>query len=523
MNNSRLNSTFELMKKAWHIWAEQYHFMIPREILKMYIQKYTHETKNIARYGCRYFDPEDDEQYRKWLSIRQETKAGNLRRDISRVAETERLDLSKVDTEYVCIISNGCHSYRNLGFVLPAEGDVFYFDHDSRDTHGRRHHPVLKPDYSYDTLRSFNYIGRCFIAKTALMKQFDGEAWNPYRWLLKLSEQKAEFIHINEIGYSDQKELICEADTLKNHFAESGIDAEVNVNPDGVSCTVRYAVKGEPLISILIPTRDGKDVLATCINSVLTKSTYRNYEIIIADNNSEKQETLDYFASLESEHDNIHVVKVDAPFNFSYINNRAAESAQGDYFVLLNNDTEVITPEWLEMMLGYAQNENVGTVGVKLYYEDNTIQHGGVIVGKGGAAAHRWYRAEKNVKDYLFTLSCPNDVSCVTAACLMTSRKCWEEMNGLNEELTVQYNDVDYGLRLLKAGYDNVFLPSVELYHYESKSRGMDTDPKAVKRFFEEVNWFKEHYGDYIEHDPFYNDGFDKNYDYKLIAGTGSN
>lgn len=509
----------ELLKKALHIWAVQYHFVIPREILKMYIGKFLHERKNISKYGCQYFDPADADQYRKWLQYHPAEQGGKLRKDISRVGQSDTLSLSGVDTEFVLIISDSCHSYPNLGFIIPKDGDLFYFDHDHRDSSGLRKDPVMKPDFSYNTLRSFNYIGRAFVVRTELMRQFEGEKWNPYRWLLKLSDQHIDIRHISEIAYSDSESFACEAETLNEYLNETGTQAQVSVNPDGISCTVRYHIEGEPLVSIMIPTKDSLDVLKTCVESILEKSTYRNYEILIGDNNSEKPETFEYFSKLESEHENIRVIRIESPFNFSYINNRIAEKADGDYLVMLNNDTEIITPDWLEQMLGYAQRGNVGSVGAKLYYGDDTIQHGGVIIGKGGAAAHRWYRCGKDTADYLFTLRAPNDVACVTAACLMTSAKCWQELNGLNEELSVQYNDVDFGLRLLKAGYYNVFLPSVELYHYESKSRGIDKDRKAVKRFFQEVNWFKKHYPDYIRHDPFYNDNLDKNYDYKLIAG----
>jgi GT2 family glycosyltransferase len=361
------------------------------------------------------------------------------------------------------------------------------------------------------------------VVKTDLLRQFEGDKWNPYRWLLKLSDQNIDIRHISEIAYSDEKPFTCEADILCKYLQETNQAVSVSVNPDGVSCTVSYEIKGEPLISIMIPTKDSVDVLKTCVDSIYRESTYKNFEVVIADNNSEKQETAEYFAGLENEHEKLRVIRVESPFNFSYINNCMAKEARGEYLVMMNNDTEVITPDWLEKMLGFAQRDNVGSVGALLYYSDDTIQHGGVIVGKGGAAAHRWYRCEKDVQDYLYTLKAPNDVACCTAACLMTSRKCWDELNGLNEELTVQYNDVDYGIRLLKAGYFNVFLPGVQLYHYESKSRGIDKDRKSVKRFFEEVDWFKKNYGEYILHDPFYNDQFDKNYDYMLIAGTGSN
>ena len=523
MKFTKLKAKWELVRKAVHIWAVQYHFRIPGEILKMYVHKFMHENRNISKYENRFFDPADAKQYNQWLKSRPEPETGSSIINLCYVREADVLDLSEITQEYVCILGRNCHPYPWLETCIREKADLIYFDHDSKDEEGGRHSPVLKPDFSYNTLRSFSYIGNCFVVRTELMKQFDKEKWNPYLWQLKLSDQKIQISHVSEIAYADNEPQKCQADTLRVYFEETHTDADIKINPDGISCTVNYALHEQPLISIVIPTRDKTDVLKTCVDSIYEKSTYSNYEIIIADNGSEKMESLDYFSQMQKLHGNFHVVRIDAPFNFSYINNEAFRHAEGELFVLLNNDTEVITPDWLEQMAGYALRENTGSVGAKLYYGDGTIQHGGVITGKGGAAAHRWYRCERNQEGYLYTLEAPNDVSCCTAACLMTSRKRWEEMNGFNEELTVQFNDVDYGIRLLKAGFFNVFLPSVELYHYESKSRGIDRDKKAVKRFFEEVNWFQSTYSDYIEHDPFYNDGFDKNYDYKLIAGTGSN
>lgn len=523
MADSKENKKTGLILKGFRIWAKQYHFRIPREMLRMYVRKFIHEFKNIARYGVRYFETSDPEQYAAWRKTRPVPERSKRKADCTLLIEQENVDLSMVDTEYVCILSKGCALYPLFGDVIGSCGDVIYFDHDRVDHAGNRFDPVMKPDFSYNTLRSFNYIGRCFVVKTELMRQFEGQEWNPYGWLLRLSDQKISFVHVSTVAYSDQKPFACEVKTLRNYLSETEPDAQVSVNQDRVSCTVLYPVKDSPLVSIIIPTRDTLELLKKCIDSIFCKTTYPHYEIVIADNGSEQPETLDYLNRIQTEHDNIQVIRIDAPFNYSLINNEAASAARGDYLVLLNNDTEVITPDWLEGMLGYAQRENVGSVGVKLYYEDSTIQHAGVIVGKGGDAGHRWYQCAKDQKGYLYTLEAPNDVACCTAACLMTARNLWDQMNGLNEELTVQYNDVDYGLRLLKAGYFNVFLPFVELYHYESKSRGIDTDRKAVKRYFEEVDWFKNHYADYIAHDPFYNDSFDRNYDYKLIAGTGSN
>ncbi|MBQ3461159.1 MAG: glycosyltransferase family 2 protein [Solobacterium sp.] len=523
MAKSKLLAKLELVKKALYIWAVQYHFVIPKDILKMYIRKFTHESENISKYANRYFDPASKEEYNQWLSYQEYPKTDFD--DIAFLSEQDILNLSSVETGYVCLYGKDVTFYDTFKGCLSfcKDYDVLYFDHDHQDADGNRCDPEIKPDFSYNTLRGFNYIGNCVVVKTELMKQFEGQKWNIYRWLLELSDQKVRFGNVQKVVYCDRGAETSQAETLESYLQEHQIDAQVYRNPDGISHTVRYSVEGNPKVSLIIPTRDGKDVLKVCIDSIYEKTTWPNFEIIIADNGSIKEETLTYFREMEKAHDNIKVVRLDCPFNFSYINNRAVEQSSGDYIVLLNNDTSVVTEDWLERMLGYAQRENVGSVGVKLWYPDGSIQHGGVIVGKGGAAAHRYYRCEHNEKGYLHTLDVPNDVMCCTAACLMTSRRCWNEMNGLNEDLTVQFNDVDYGIRLYEAGYFNVFLPDVELIHYESKSRGIDKKKEAVERFFQEVNWAKETYGKYIEHDPFYSDNFDKNYDYKLKAGTGSN
>ena len=525
MAKTKLLEKMELIKKALYVWVVQYHFVIPRDILNMYIKKFRQESENIAIYSNRYFDPKNSKEYNKWLSYQSYKQTYKYLADISYIKEQETLSLEGIDTDYVCLCGKQIIIYDEFySYVDNCEKyDVLYFDHDQKDKNETRHDPVLKPDYSYNTLMGFNYIGNCFIVKTKLMKQFEGQKWNAYRWLLKLSDQNTSFGHIQKVLYADNAASEDESKTVMEYLEEQQIKAGVTVNDDGTAHTVYYDIIGEPQVSLIIPTKDGKNVLKTCIDSIFEKTTYKNFEIIIADNGSRKSETLQYFREIQELHDNIKVIRLEGPFNFSYINNRAVEESAGDYIVLLNNDTSVLTEDWLEKMLGYAQRSNVGSVGVRLWYPDGTIQHGGIIVGKGGAAAHRYYRCPHDEEGYIHTLDVPNDVSCCTAACLMTSRKLWDEVKGLNEELTVQFNDVDYGLRLYEKGYFNVFLPGVELIHYESKSRGIDKKKEAVERFFQEVNWFKDIYGEYIEHDPFYNDNLDKNYDYMLKVGTGNN
>lgn len=533
-NNS---SKLGLIKKALTIFFVQYHGIIPFDILKGYVHKYRTESNNIKKYGKRFFNPEIAEEYNQWLTYqtyeKNESKVdmtliGNHIQEVSGTTYPKvnmtRLYLDGITSEYVCIVGDRCHFYEYFdSYVNECEKvDVLYFDHDYY-LNEKRSKPMCKPDFSYDTLRGFNYIGNCWIVKTDLLKQFDGAEWNPYRWLLELSDQKIKFGHVSKIVYGDCAEIVNEKDTLVEYLNQKQIPAFFyKTNQKEVNRLI-YRLKERPLVSIIIPTKDGKDVLDVCIQSIMKCSTYVNYEIIIADNGSTKVETKEYFNELQTKYSNIHVVDCDGPFNFSKINNQAIQHAQGKYYILLNNDTSIITSDWIEQMLSYCQFYHVGSVGVKLLYPDGSIQHGGVIAGKGGGFAHRYYRKEDGDKGYMYTLCIPNDVACCTAACLMISKEKYEEVGGMNEELTVQFNDVDLGLRLLEKGYFNVFLPDVQLVHYESKSRGIDKKKEAVKRYVWEVDYVQEHYKEYLEHDPFYNDNFDTNYDYMLICGKGSN
>ncbi len=533
-NNS---SKWGLIKKALYIWIVQYHGIIPKEILKGYIHKYKHESENIAKYGKRFFDPSVREEYQQWLSYQQEPVSENTFEDITiigknvgvinkrglRAVSMEHLDLRDIDTTYVCLASENVHLYPTFFAVLNEldDCDIVYFDHDLRDENGR-YHPVCKPDFSYDTLHGFNYIGNLVIVKKSVLEQFSGKVIDMYRWLLELSDQSVCWKHISKICYGDSQEEKFDFSTLQDYFETK--NQNVVLEDLGDCAYVHYPVVGSPKVSIVIPTKDGKEILKTCVDSILNRSTYENYEILIIDNKSEKEETISYFHALQSEHDNIHVERMEVPFNFSLLNNRMIlNHATGEYVVLLNNDTEIITCDWLEKMLSYAQLEHVGSVGVKLYYGDGTIQHGGVIAGKGGGFAHRYYRKPHDEKGYLHTLEVPNDVFCCTAACLMIPMVKYREVGGMNEEMAVQFNDVELGIKLLEKGYCNVFLPDVELFHYESKSRGIDKKQEAVDRYVEEVEFVQRHFGSYIEHDPYYNDAFDKNYDYMLKSGTGSN
>lgn len=517
----QLSGKLGLISKAAYIFFHQYHGRIPSEMLRRYVHKYRHERYNINTYGQRYFNPEVPEEYQKWLTFQEKKPGSPVQADVLHPQTV--LSLKEIHTDMVLVEDGENIFYPDMyGFLERADdADLIYSDFDHIDENGRRYEPHCEPDFSYDTLRGFNYFGPCFLVKTELLKQFEGQPWDPYYWLLELSKQHLHIRHISHILYGTKESETNGYASLQKSLKD--IPCTIEKNKDGITNTVHYQVTGKPLVSIIIPTRDGVDVLDTCLQSVFKDTSYPSYEIIICDNDSREMASLDYFSKIQKEHSNVHVVKTPGSFNYSRINNLGVKASHGDYIVLLNNDTSIITKNWLEEMLGYAQQDHIGAVGVTMYYPDTTIQHAGVIAGKGGGFAHRYYRCPRDIHGYDHTLDIPYDLSCVTAACLMVSRKKFDRISGLNEELTVQFNDADFCLRLYEQGYFNIYLPQVKLFHYESKSRGLDRSRKSMERFRQEVDYAETKWHRYLKHDPFYNDQYDKNYDYRLIAGTGSN
>jgi GT2 family glycosyltransferase len=277
-------------------------------------------------------------------------------------------------------------------------------------------------------------------------------------------------------------------------------------------------VEPEPKIAIVIPTRDLAKVTGECLKSIYKKTTYSNYEVIVVDNGSRKKETIKMFDAYKAQHGNFRVIRADMEFNYAKLNNLAVKETDAEYILLLNNDIEVITPEWLEIMVGYAMQKHVGAVGAKLLYPDNTVQHGGVIMGLG-IASHAFTGIQRNEIVWGGRLTVPYNYSAVTAACLMVSKEKWNEVGGLEEKLKVAYNDVDFCLKLLEKGYYNVLVPMVELYHYESKSRGAYDTPEKKKRFDWEQDFMREKWAKRIREDEFYNPNYTKQTWYMLDKG----
>ena len=413
--------------------------------------------------------------------------------------------------------------------------DFIYTDEDKLNPEGRRCDPYFKADFSPDTLLSNNYICHLTVFKKSLLDEVGGErseydGAQDYDLFLRLTEKAKKIVHIPRILYHwriipgstsenisakpkavDAGKRAIEA-ALKRRKIKGTVDSS---NNDG-TYIVSYEIKNNPKISIIIPTRDYADTLETCLKSIYKKSTYKNYEIIIVDNNSQEQETFDLFEKYKKAHKNFKVLRLECEFNYSYINNEAVKQATGDYILLLNNDTEVITEDWLEKMVMYASRPHIGAVGAKLLYPDNTIQHGGMIIGINGVASHAYINMPRTYGGQFGRLKAPFNYGGVTAACLMVEKKKYNEVGGLEEELQVNFNDVDFNMKLTKKGYYNVFLPQVELYHYESKSRGLDISKEKRQRTQNETAYMLNKWGKELTQDKFYNINYSRNSVYML-------
>lgn len=407
------------------------------------------------------------------------------------------------------------------------EAELLYSDEDIIDIKGRRLYPHFKSDYNPELLCCVNYICHLVVVKkdlldrTGLLRpEYNGS--QDYDFLLRCTEHtKSENIrHIPKIlyhwrshegstaGNPDDKPyaVIAGEKALARHYERLGIKASVEYTGCPVVFRTHFEIQGEPKVSILIPNKDHTEDLDKCVTSIMEKSTWKNIQIVVIENNSEKEETFQYYEELEKRYPNVKVVKWEGPFNYSAINNFGAKYADGDYFLLLNNDTEVITPDWLESMLGYCQREEVGIVGAKLLYPDNTVQHAGVVVGIAGFAGHILTGYDRNAVGYLWRLITTQDESAVTGACLMVKRSVFEELRGLDESFAVALNDIDFCLRAGALGKKVVFTPDACLYHYESKSRGLENTPEKKERFQKEVAHFRARHAEFLKAgDPYYN------------------
>lgn len=384
----------------------------------------------------------------------------------------------------------------------------------------------FKPDYGPDFIRGINFICHFSVFSKDLLdkagrfrSEFDGS--QDHDMILRLTSKAENIVHIPKILYywRSHPNSVAGSIEAKTYAIDAGIRAvQTNLDEQGIKAKVsrcetfptayriKYDILSYDKVSIIIPNKNHLDDLALCINSILTKSTYPNFEIVIVDNGSDDPELFEYYDELKKD-SRFVICSLDIPFNYSKLNNFAAKKASGKYFILLNNDIEIITPEWIEEMLMYVQRDDVGICGAKLYYPDNTIQHAGVIVGLGGVAGHCFGGFNRNDNGYLCHLVCAQELSAVTAACLMIKASVFEEVNGLDEDnFKVAYNDVDLCLKVREKGHLVVWTPYAEAYHYESKSRGYEDTPEKQKRFIAEQNYFKTKWADFLKKgDPYYN------------------
>uniref|UniRef100_E1TAA7 Glycosyl transferase family 2 n=1 Tax=Burkholderia sp. (strain CCGE1003) TaxID=640512 RepID=E1TAA7_BURSG len=408
--------------------------------------------------------------------------------------------------------------------VRRPEARLFYSDEDKIDLAGRRHSPYFKCDMNIDLFYSQNMISHFGVYQKRLLDEIGGfrtgfEGSQDHDLALRCLERigAQSIIHIPRVLYhwrvhssstaasGDAKPyaVIAGERALNEHFERQGINASVEGLPFGYR--VHYRLPAHPpLVSLIIPTRNGVGLLKQCIESIQKKTSYSPYEIIVIDNGSDEQATLDYLDTLKSAA-NIRVIRDDRPFNYSALNNMAIASANGELIGLINNDIEVITDTWLEEMVSIAIQPGVGAVGAKLLYPDGTVQHAGVVTGLGGVAGHAHRLFPRESFGYFARNALVSSFSAVTAACLIVRKSIYEQVGGLNEaDLAVAFNDVDFCLRVRDAGYRNVWTPFAELYHHESATRGTEDSPEKVARFGREVDYMQSRWGHTLNFDPAY-------------------
>ncbi len=430
-------------------------------------------------------------------------------------------------------ILHPCALYEYVKVINEQNADYIYCDETTfkNDDINKMITMHFKPDYAIDNLRANNYIchfsvfSRELLQGTELFRtKFDGS--QDHDMILRLTDAARKIVHVPKLLYywrshpgsvaSDINAKTYAIDAAKgavaDHLRHHGYEhfQITSTRAFETIFKIRYEIIGEPKISIIIANKDHESDLRRCIDSIIKRSAYENYEIIVVENNSETKEIFDYYEELKG-FARVRVVRFEGAFNYSAVNNFGVEQAEGEYVLLLNNDTQVISINWLEELLMYAQREDVGAVGGKLYYGDRTIQHAGIVLGLGAhrTAGHTHYKQRRENLGYMGRLCYAQNVSAVTGACLMVKKSVFTEADGLDESFAISLNDVDFCLKLRQKGYLNVFTPFAELYHYESISRGLDDHGEKAKRYEEESARFREKWKEVLEKgDPYYNINF---------------
>lgn len=406
-----------------------------------------------------------------------------------------------------------------FAYAIDADPDAgfFYSDADRIDFSGRRVDPCLKPNWNPGLLLAQDYIGHFTVVRTELLRAAGGlragTDGGHHDLALRCTAmlESRQIRHIPKILYhasSDrrtrQPDAVADKQAVEAHLARDSTPVHLARMADGQLRVTPGLPDPQPSVTIIVPTRDQVALLRGCIDSVLARTHYQRYGILVVDNGSVEGATHEYLDQLR-QHPKCQVLPHPAPFNFSAIVNAGAQVATGDLLCLLNNDIEVISPDWLAEMVAHAARPDTGAVGAMLYYPDDTIQHGGVMLGIGGVAGHIYHRSPRGSVGHQRRALVAQDMSAVTGACMVVRRSVFEQVGGFDEGLAVAFNDIDFCLKLLQAGYRNLWTPHAELYHYESVSRGHEDTPEKRARFASEVDNMIARWGDFLEDDPAYN------------------
>jgi O-antigen biosynthesis protein len=455
-----------------------------------------------------------------------------FRKENGHISKASNSALGLATGDFVALLDHDDKlSEHALYFIAEAinqnpKASLIYSDEDKIDESGKRSQPHFKCDFNYELFLAQNMICHLCVFKHSLLAKVGGfrvgyEGSQDYDLILRILDyiDFSEIVHVPRILYhwraiAGSTALDCSAKSyaaeagrkaVYEHLQRCGTNAEVTPAPESPSHNrVHFPLPDPlPLVSIIIPTRDRVDLLSVCVHSILERTSYSNYEIIIIDNGSTETGTLNFFNNLPGK--NIQVFRDESAFNFSALNNYGAHVAQGEMICLMNNDIEILTPDWLKEMVSFAHRPEIGCVGARLWYPSGLLQHGGVIIGIGGVAGHAHLNRLRGDRGYFNRAVLHQSLSAVTAACLLIRREVFEQVGGLDESLAVAFNDVDFCLRVREAGYRNVWTPYAEMIHHESATRGYETTPEKQARFTKEVQFMKERWGNKLLIDPAYN------------------
>ncbi len=455
-----------------------------------------------------------------------------FRSENGHISATSNSALELVKGEYVLFMDHDDLITQNcLWEVVKAidanpSADIIYSDEDKLDEHQFHQSAYFKPDWSPDHLLASNYIGHVCVVKKSLIDTIGGfrmgyEGSQDYDLLLRATEHTENIVHIPKVLYhwrihqlsaaagEDVKPYayIAAKKALEDTLDRRGLHGKVRYLSGLRGYRIDFEIKRFDKVSIIIPTKDQTELLKNAVDSILSTTNYSNYEILILNNNSTTKELENFLQEYTAKYpDKIRSIEAHFSFNFSKLMNIGVKETNGEFILFLNNDIEVIEPEWLTQMVAFAQQKHIGAVGARLLYPDDTIQHAGVIVGLGGVAGHAFTGLYKDDPGYFNLIQTVNNFSAVTAACLLCRREIFEEVHGMDEQFEVEYNDVDFCLKIMEAGYYNVYIPQVELYHYESASRGHPHQSKpSYERHLREMALFKQKWQHIIDRDPYYN------------------